>query len=328
MAALLSACGADVEPPAAPPDGGSAAPSDAGPIVPHDAGVLPRPDAGAAAETLRIGGGDVSGRWCGAVEIAGSITVPAGQTLTICGGSTIDLLAATPRVRVTVQGTLRVEGTAGSPVWFEGAELWDGIKVGGRLEGTGLELRGAAIGVDGLAGSSIELEHLRVIGAQRGMQLENGGTFRRTTIEGGSTITITGGVLRMSDSVIDLGRPLNGPDCTDWAGGGAELEHVRFTGCHCPIHINRASEPVSITGSIFDGASVPVMIARSNAVFHGNHFISTGPEFLDIGGAIQADVSGNYWGGNAPRITSGNMAQFTGTGDYSRTPIPGVGPRP
>lgn len=330
--AFVIACGGTVAPPASNPDAAESPPDsgvfepDTGPIIGDmDAGELP--DSGEQA--MVINGGNVSGAWCGAVDITASVVVPAGETLTICAGSNISLSAATP-VRLSVDGTLRVEGAAGNVVRFGTSSTnWDGIKVSGTLEGGYFDIVKANIGIDGLRTAAINVNHVNITQSRLGLQSQNGGVFRYLTIIGGSTVTITGGILDIADSTIDLlGMRGGGPDCTDWAGGGATIDHVRFTGCHCPIHINRATLPINVTNSIFDNGAVPVMIAQCAATFRHNHFLSTGAEFLDIGSGITADVGGNYWSGHAPRITTGNAGQFTGTGDYSTTPFDDVGPRP
>jgi hypothetical protein len=92
------------------------------------------------------------------------------------------------------------------------------------------------------------------------------------------------------------------------------------------IHIVTSDAEVTVTNSVFDGAANPVMIADSVATFHQNDFVGTAT-FLDIGGGIEADVAGNYWGGGEPTIASTRPTQFAGTTDYSTTPIAGAGPR-
>jgi hypothetical protein len=294
-----------------------------------DAGTGSDPDSGVGepVNPTVVSGGDVSGEWCGAIQLDGTANVPAGQTLSICPGTTISVKGAIPPVRLTVQGSLQINGSESSRVRFTNSGGWDGIKVSGTLQGAGLEISGATLCLDGQSGSTIDLEYVEISGCQRTMQLSNGGSFRHANVHGSSTVVIAGGMLRMSDSVIDVGRALSGPDCTSVNGGGLELDHVQFTNCHCPLHINRTTDQVTITNSIFDGASVPVMIANSDALFSGNNFISSGPEFMDIGGGITANIAGNFWGGDAPRISTSNRSQFTGTGDYAASPIPGAGPR-
>src|SRR5262249_22987184 len=124
----------------------------------------------------------------------------------------------------------------------------------------------------------------------------------------------------------DLQHPSQAPDCTDWSGGSATLDHVRFTGCHCPLHFNSTTSPITVTNSIFDAASVPVMIAASTATFSHNHIIG-GLHMGDIGGSIHANVAGNYYGGHAPNVSSTDNTQFMGLTDFSTTPFTDVGPR-
>ncbi|HEY8430046.1 MAG TPA: hypothetical protein VIL20_16805, partial [Sandaracinaceae bacterium] len=104
------------------------------------------------------------------------------------------------------------------------------------------------------------------------------------------------------------------------------LDHVWITNCHCPIHITRA-DSVEVTASILDGASVPVMIANTRARFFGNVIEGTGADFDDIGGGIDADIAGNYYGGDAPRLATADESQFTGADDVLAEPPAGAGPR-
>jgi hypothetical protein len=277
--------------------------------------------------------GNVSGSWCGTVNVQGSVTIASGQSLDICAGANVTFA---DNALFTVTGMLKVNGTSDQHVSFTASNRWTGVRVssGGSLTATNLDMTKASLCFDGLVGSTIQVTGATLMGCGQSLSLANGGTFDKTIITGGITASFTGGSLNMTDSVIDLQHAGASPDCTDWSGGGAILDHVRLTGCHCPIHINSTNMPFKMTNSILDRAGVPVMIADStNATFNGNNILSTGPQFLDIGGGIHADVSGNFWGtdgattGHAPGITSSNIAQFTGMGSYSQTPIAGAGPR-
>lgn len=311
-------------PPVGPTDAGppdSPAPAVDAPMLPVDAG-----------PGIEVAGGDVSGDWCGSVHVTATARVPAGSTLTVCAGSVVTLDAD---VSLTVEGTLILAGTDAAHVTLgstAGGGLWGSIDVTGTLEGDFADVSAGTVCIGGRAASVIRLDDSTLVGCERSMQLANGGTFDRTEVTGGVTLLVTGGILRMTDSLVDLGRPVFGPDCTDWAGGGAILDHVHFTGCHCPIHINSSSLEVTVTGSLFDGATNTVMIANSVATFHGNNFIGAGAHLYDLDdrfrtGVTVADVAGNYWEGGPPEIQSTRPMQFTGTSDFLTTPIAGVGPR-
>jgi hypothetical protein len=318
--------------------GGPADSPDTGP-APHDAASIdagsaddafvvhpdvgPRDDAG----TTTVAGGDVSGTWCGVIEITGDVTVPAGQTLTVCAGAAVHVAAG---VGIQVDGTLALPGVDGLRNTIDSPASFTGIAVNGTLNGAFVDLSGAAQAISGTASSTITLNDSTISGCDRTLALANGGTFDRTTITAGRTVTITGGVLRMTDSLLDLQHGPNPPDCTDWAGGGAVLDHVRFTGCHCPIHINSSSEEFTVTNSILDGSVNPVMIADSIAIFNFNNLIGVGVPGLvdDIGdrSGITCDVANNYWEGPV-RVATGNHSQFTGEDVVLDAPSPGAGPR-
>ncbi|MEZ4467204.1 MAG: hypothetical protein R3F60_01820 [bacterium] len=321
---------ADAHEPDAGPgaDAGRPGAVDAG--APVDAAALPEadaasgPDAGAP-EDLDLAGGEVAGRWCGAVTARDTLTVPAGQTLTICAGTSVRF-EGSPGASLLVLGTLVVRGTAEQPVTFGGA--WRGLRVGGTLDAEHVVITDAANGLESADGADVQVRHGRFERCQTALVLAGGGTFSHTAVIGGDSLTLTGGLLRMTDSVLDLGHPEQSPDCTRISGGGLALDHVRFTGCHCPLHIDRAPDGVEVTASILDGAANPVMIAQTTGRFTGNHLIGAQEDFLDIGGGFSVDIAGNYYGGDAPRLGSRDRAQFQHAEDWSMAPLEGVGPRP
>jgi hypothetical protein len=288
----------------------------------------PRPPIDAGPE-LEIAGGDVMGSWCGAVHVTADVTVPAGQTLTVCAGSIVRFDAGTG---MTVAGTLALAGTAAQRVTLRSDATWSGLDVSGTVTATFSDVTEAVNAFVGTASSAITFEDGTVVAA--GMsgtvaRLANGGRFDRTSLLGGNTIVVTGGILEMTDSIIDQMHPPGVPDCTDWAGGGMRLDHVHVTGCHCPIHINSADDVVSITNSILDGATNPIMIANCDATITHNNFSGTSTLVLDIGrgDGIIADVSVNYWDGGPPNVGTTRPDQFTGTMTFSMTPFTDVGPR-
>ncbi|MBI5503139.1 MAG: hypothetical protein HY907_23040 [Deltaproteobacteria bacterium] len=317
---LLAGDGCD---PACRLEAGADAGADAGPDAVPDEGLDAEADA-ASDGPLVIAGGDVSGSWCGPSQVNASVTVPAGETLEICAGSVVTFA---PEAAMTVAGTLALRGTAGARVTLTSSAQWPGLVVSGTLDGAFADFRNAARCVDGRRGSAITIGDSTFEGCDASIRVASGGTFDRTVVRGGAALGISGGILRMTDSSIDLGHRGTPPDCTNFDAGGAVLDHVRIGGCHCPLHVNRTTEEVTVTNSVFDEAAVPVMIAQSTATFHGNHFLGSGPGMMDIGGSIAADVAGNYWGGGAPDISTSDPGQFTGTADYSTGPIPGAGPR-
>jgi hypothetical protein len=76
---------------------------------------------------------------------------------------------------------------------------------------------------------------------------------------------------------------------------------------------------------VLDGAAVAVMIAQADASLLGNH-IEGELDLQDIGGGISADVTGNYWGGDAPTLHTDDDSQFRGLEVFAIEPLPDVGP--
>lgn len=312
------------------------------PVTPREPSVSPepstQPDAGAPDQaappeespepsktTVEIGKGDASGKWCGRYHIKGSVTIPQGKTLTVCAGSELLFERAGG---ITVIGTLLLEGTKGQVILLKPTgTLWLGLQITGTFQGAYFTMEKGKTCLTGLKDSKITVDNGKLLGCTKAFRLISGGTFTKSEIRGGNTTILDGGMLRMTDSVLDLQEPRTGPDCTKINAGGMVLDHVRFTGCHCPIHINASTMTVKVTNSIFDDASYPMMIAKSNATFTGNHFVKGAAHILDIGGSINANVANNYWDGGKPKIQTSNASQFKGTATYSTKPFPGVGPR-
>ena len=270
--------------------------------------------------------GDLSGHLCGDVELTGPSVVPAGASLVLCAGTVVTVTGGAV-AGLAIAGELVLEGAVEAKVRFEGRPGWRGLRVGGLLRGQHFEIYDASTGIEGAREGRIDLAFGHIERCQTGFRLENGGDFDHVDIIGGSSLVITGGSLNMTDSLVDFQQPQVGPDCVVWNGGGAVLDHVRFTNCHCPIHINRADLDITVSDSVFDGAAVPVMIAQSRAIFRNSHFDGAQTDFLDIGGSIDCDLADNYFGGLAPNIGTGDPSQFQGAMNFLLAPVPGVGPR-
>lgn len=232
--------------------------------------------------------------------------------------------------------TLEIDPVAPGATEWSGDITWDGVTSVGRNDNVVL-LPGTVVTIE--PGSRLEIEGrltslgtaeepvlLDAPGGWSGIELD--GTLDGTylTIRGvGGDLTMNGGLLRLIDSVLDLETVGATPDCTKIYDGAFELDHVQITGCHCPIHINSA-DSVQVTNSVFDDAAVPVMIRSTSATFHGNHFIGE-PGVMDIGGNLAVDLTGNYWGGGTPTLSTGDPSQFTGVDDFLAEPVPDAGPR-
>ncbi len=275
-----------------------------------------------ASQTIQATG-EVKGFWAGTVQLTGETTVVAGDTLEICPGTVI---VPSADAKLIVQGELLISGTKEGMVSF-GESPWTGIQIEGKISGGYFTMGAANVCIDGKVGSDIDLVAGMLLGCRQGFSVANGAHFDRMTILGGSSVYIRGGTLTMVDSVVDLRHPGASPDCVVWAGGGANLDHVRFTGCHCPIHMGRAELGITLTNSILDNGAVPIMIANASGTVTGNNIVGGSPQLLDIGGGIAVDFGGNYWGGGPSRASSGNLGQFANLSDYAATPFDGAGPR-
>ena len=270
--------------------------------------------------------GDASGVWCGDYRVVGPVTIPEGQTLTVCAGTHITVVGG-PGAGLAVAGTLTLQGTPDAHVVIDGAAGWRGVRVGGLLVGTSFEVRGAATCLSTVTGGRVSATDALIEGCDQAMAMDGDVRLERSRVYDGQSIGVDSGVLTLIDTVVDFRRPVVGPDCIRWTGGGAQIEHSWITGCHCPLHFQRTDSAVSVTDSILDGATNPVMIAQTTAAFHRNNFTGTSAHLLDIGGGIACDVLDNYFEGAAARIGSGDQSQFSGTEGWRATPVPGAGPR-
>lgn len=295
--------------------------SDAGPTV--DAGER-EPDAGPDGP-VALTGGALTEDVCGVVIVSGDIEVPEGATVTVCAGSTITF---DRDVTLTVAGTLQLQGTAEARIQLNSDGRWEGVVVSGTFEADYTDVYDAEMAIEGLADSVVRFDDgLISARATRSARLANGGTFDRTRIFGGSTLRVTGGTLRMTDTEIDLDHPTLSPDCSAVSGAGMVLDHTRFTNCHCPIHINSIEGELTVTNSVFDGATYPVMIARATGTFSNNVFEGTRAQLQDIGGSIDVDLAGNYYAGDADVLDTDDPSQFRNVEDALSERPADVGPR-
>jgi hypothetical protein len=266
--------------------------------------------------------GDVTGLWSGRVEVTGEVTVPADARLDVCPGTVI---AATGKI--VVEGMLVFHGTQVAKVIFEDLE-WDGLDVRGIITGSYVVLTGAEICMNGGPEAEIDLAYATFDGCFQAFRVKNGARFDHLTIRNGTLGPyMEGGMVTMVDTLIDLYHDLYPPDCTYWLGGGGDLDHVHFTGCHTPLHVLRAPDGFRVTHSIFDGASLPVNVAETHGSITHSHILFGAPQLLDGGGKLDLDVSGNYWGGNEPRVATHQPSQFKGLDNFFWEPLEDVGPR-
>src|SRR5206468_2536949 len=133
-------------------------------------------------------GGTADETLCGEVRLTAAKVVPAGKTLAICAGSSVT--AAGPTVGLTVQGKLVVQGEAGKPVKFAGAQGgstdWTGIAVaaGGEVSATQLEIRNARTALETKPGAAFTIDHLVIESCDAMLVLASGGSIAHGTLHG------------------------------------------------------------------------------------------------------------------------------------------------
>jgi len=172
--ALVAGCTSGGGGPAAPmgPGGTMSRPSlatDAATMVPDAVFVPPTEDDGGAPTSVT--GGELTGELSGVVELSGEVTVPAGATLTIKAGAWIQAASGS---KITVAGTMTVEGSEDLPVRLEGKPDFAGITVSGTLDASFVQIQNGSVCLDGAAGSTITLRDSDIRECQVTLRAANG----------------------------------------------------------------------------------------------------------------------------------------------------------
>jgi hypothetical protein len=280
--------------------------------------------------------GGLVGALCGNVQIMDASMVPAGQTLTICAGSTVSV----PSQRgITIQGTLIVSGTAASPVKFYGALRgvgnWAGLIVaqGGSLNATYLEIHDATVGVTARSGSAYEIDHILIDGSSDLLALASNGTVAHGTLHGigidqrGTPVGIDAASPVFTDTVVNNGF-MSGIDMIVISGAGAAPMFDRMEVADSASAFTfSGGAAATISNSFIHHNAYGVTMGNSTAShIVGNNFQDNG---VNIGACTVAgtEVKDNYFAGAPFDDTCNTWLKVTGT--TPATPYTtGVGPMP
>jgi hypothetical protein len=226
------------------------------------------------------------------VMLTDTLTIAAGQTVRVGPGTTFT--AASSDVKVQINGTLIVSGSADAPVKFLGAGMprsWAGIVVasGGVLNLTHAEIGGATYGILAEAGSMYTVDYADIGTSFKVAVLSSDGSFDHTRfhasgddtfspvnevsmddVNGALTIldgspTVTNSSFDHSSALVDMIR----------IGGNASpvFDHVSVTSAHCGFHTNGGiNNAPTIRNSIIDGMSYGIMAYTSKANFEHCNF--------------------------------------------------------
>jgi hypothetical protein len=248
-----------------------------------------------------------------AVMLTETLTIDAGKTVRVGPGTTF---TASPGVKVQINGTLIVSGSAESPVKFLGAGMprsWDGIVVasGGVLQLTHAEIGGATYGILAEAGSMYTVDYADIGTSFKVAVVSSDGSFDHTKfhasgddtfspvnevsiddVNGSLTIldaspTVSNSSFDHSSSLVDMVR----------IGGKSSpvFDHVSITSAHCGFHANGGvNNAPTIKNSVLDGMSYGIMAYTSKAKFEHCNFTNN---TSDIGFCFDATAD------NAPTLT-------------------------
>jgi len=277
---------------------------------------------GGVAGTMPIDPGDFD--YAGEnVMLTETLTIPAGETISVGPGTTF---TASAGVKVQINGTLVVAGSADSKVKFLGAgtpRSWEGIVIasGGVLQMTHAEIGGATYGIYAEAGSAYTVDYSELGTSFKVAVLYADGSFDHTKFHASGddtfspvnevsvddvngSLTIIDASPTVSNSSFDNSSPL--VDMIRIGGDASPVfDHISVKGAHCGFHTNGGVNTVPvIRNSVLEGMSYGIMAYASKATFENNNFLGNS---ADVGFCFDATAE------NAPTMT-GN---FYSTGNVS-----------
>lgn len=257
------------------------------------------------------------------VMLTETLIIPAGKTVQVGPGTTF---MASAGVKVQVEGTLLVAGSAEAHAKFQGAGMprsWEGIviKSGGVLQLDYVDIGGATYGIHAEAGSMYTVDHAEIGTSFKAAVLYAGGSFDHTKFHASGddtfspvnevsmddvngTLTIIDASPTVSNSSFDNSSSL--VDMIRIGGKSSPVfDHVSVVGAHCGFHTNGGvnTEP-TIKNSVLKGMSYGIMAYTSKAKIENCNFIDNS---ADVGFCFDAVAD------NAPTLTnnfysSGNVS--------------------
>jgi hypothetical protein len=269
-----------------------------------------------------------SATWSGTVTLVADATIEPNVTITVAAGT---MFLAADSTKLTVRGTLQVDGVAGQDVSIlpvTGAVSWAGIvaESGGVVDiayATGMDV---AKFVDCKSGATCSIDHANFTGVGYAIWAGGTATVTRSQFEGlvNQGVFIDTGDLTITDSVF-LGA---GGDTIVQSGGSLDMSYSAVgnsatTGDHCAMHVGAAGS-LSITYSNIEQTSVALMIGNTDgAVFNYNNFLVNSSDVDPVGPNTAANFQHNYWDAGVPAPLAG--FDFA---NPEAAPVATAGPRP
>jgi len=271
-------------------------------------GLVSTTSIGSARADVTIDGGDVGGQiWTagqGPYHVTGKggdVTIPVGKELRIEAGTVVLFSDATPATKLSVAGTLIVEGTAAGPVVLQAAPdatgLWGGIWAGpstgntSKIVMTGAVVRKGAFCLWLPRNTQVALTQTTIESCTVGITVEDGTyAFDGITVQRNVTgIDVQGGpfdnpMVTVADSVIS-GNTSRGVNALSAA---VKIVNCTIDGNGTGVNVSNISAPgsnVSVVGSILSnnaravdidelGAATvaPITVTASSTTFWANTY--------------------------------------------------------
>jgi len=272
---------------------------------------------------------------CGAVALTANKIVAAGKTVAICAGSTLTFSAD---VGLTVNGRLRVQGSAQLPVKLVGATAsaggWAGLVLngGGDLSATYLEIRHATTALAARPASTYAIDHLVIDNSAALLVLSSSGTIAHGTLRGlgsaqsQSPVLIYNASPHITDTSVTQGL-YPGIDMIIVGGASSAplFDHVEVADSHCAFHFNESTGAVITNSWVHHNAYAFMLGVSVDGHINHNNFQDNQVNLGTCAGA-SLEVKDNYFEGAAfddacATLTTSGTAP---AGPYST----GVGPQP
>lgn len=282
------------------------------------------------------------------VSLDADLIVAAGATLRVGPGVTF---TASASVKVQVEGTLIVTGTAESPARFLGAGVprsWHGVVIaaGGRVEMTHVEIGGATYALHAQPGSAFVVDHADLGTSFKAAVLQADGAFDHTRFHASGdptfspvnevsiddvngTLTILDASPSVSNSSFDGSAAL--VDMVRIGGNASPVfDHVLVQDAHCGFHtFGAANASPRITNSRFERLAYGIMAYTMKPVIENSVFIDNANDVGFCFGATADNVPelhDNHYSSGAALVDPSCFQIGADDASPAITPNPTAGP--
>jgi hypothetical protein len=257
------------------------------------------------------------------VALTTDLVIPKGKTLRVGPGVKF---SAKSKIKVDVQGTLVVEGSASAATSFMGdgqPESWQGIVVasGGSLTLTHVQIGNAQYGLHALPGSSFAVDHALFDTSFKGAVLQANGTIAHAVFKAELLFPAVTDEVAIDDpngylTIIDASPTITNSRF-DGSGGLNDMvriggmasptfDHCFVNNSHCGFHTNGGSNTSArITNTIFENLSYGVMAYSTKPIIESSVFRRNSNDVGMCSGATPANtpvLTSNFYEGGAVKL--------------------------